>query len=259
MSAVLVLGAGLTVFAASSNTDTSAADSSNRSSANSTSEKTKPKDSVHVSATGIAASVLGKTEDEIKEAVKSGLSLYQQLTDAGKLDAFKTAYLAELKTKLDAAVTAGTLTQAETDEKYASKQAEIAAWDGSTELSKGGKDKGGEAKDSTNVNVIKVAASVLGKTEDEIKESVKSGKIGDLLVAAGKVDEFKTAYLAETKSKLDAAVTAGTLTQAEADEKYAAETTKMDAYDGTIHLCGGKDHSKMFEKKDKASIDSSDA
>jgi len=257
-----MVGAGVTVLAASSNSNSS--DGSDTNSTSSSSEKTKPKDSVHVSATGIAASVLGKTEDEVKEAVKSGTSLYQQLTDTGKLDAFKTAYLAELKTKLDAAVTAGTLTQTEADAKFTSKQAEITAWDGTSELSKGGKDKGekgkgGEAKDSTHVNVIKVAASVLGKTEDEIKESVKSGKVGDLLVAAGKVDEFKTAYLAEAKSKLDVAITAGTLTQAQADEKYTAEKTKMDAYDGTTHLCGGKDHSKMFEKKDKANTDSSDA
>jgi hypothetical protein len=70
-----------------------------------------------------------------------------------------------------------------------------------------------------------------------------------LLVSAGKVDEFKTAYLAELKSKLDAAVTAGTLTQEKADEMYASGKEKMDAYDGTTHLCGGSDHSKMFERK----------
>ncbi len=101
----------------------------------------------------------------------------------------------------------------------------------------------------TRVNVISVAASVLGKTEAEVKDAVKSGKVGDLLTAANKMTEFKTAYLAEAKTKLDAAVTAGTLTQPQADEKYAAEKAKMDAYDGTTHLCGGTDHSKMFKHK----------
>jgi len=106
-------------------------------------------------------------------------------------------------------------------------------------------------KAGVHVNVISVAASVLGKTEEEVKTSVKAGKVGDLLAAAGKVEEFKTAYLDQLKTRLDAAVTAGTLTREQADEKYASGKEKMDAYDGTTHLCGGKDHSKMLEKRSK--------
>jgi hypothetical protein len=103
-------------------------------------------------------------------------------------------------------------------------------------------------KSDARVDVISAAASVLGKTEEEVKESVKTSKVGDLLVEAGKVDEFKAAYLAEAKSKLDAAVTVGSLTQEQADEKYAEAKDKIDAYDGTMHLCGGADHSKFGEK-----------
>ncbi len=119
----------------------------------------------------------------------------------------------------------------------------------STDSAKPSREKGTKAG---GVNVISIAASVLGKTEDEVKEAVKTGKVGDLLVAAGKVDAFKTAYLTEAKTKLDAAVSAGTLTQAQADEKYAEQKAKIDAYDGTTHLCGGADHSKMFERKTKS-------
>jgi hypothetical protein len=111
-----------------------------------------------------------------------------------------------------------------------------------------GEKKHAGGKSGVRVDVISVAASVLGETGEEVKESVKAGKVGDLLVEAGKVDEFKAAYLAEAKSKLDAAVTAGSLTQAQADEKYAEAKDKMDAYDGTTHLCGGTDHSKFGEK-----------
>jgi mannitol-specific phosphotransferase system IIBC component len=114
-------------------------------------------------------------------------------------------------------------------------------------------------KDSVNVSVIKVAASVLDITEEEIKSTIKTGKVGDLLAAADKVDEFKTAYLAELKSKLDAAVTAGTLTQEEADAKYASGEEKMDGYDGTTHLCGGHDHSKMSDRKSKKSSSDSNS
>lgn len=248
VSILVILSTGVTALAAASN-DSSTEGADAKGSNSSASEKTKSNHGVHVSATRIASSVLGKTEDEIRAAVKSGTSLGQQLTDAGKLDHFKSAYLAEYKSKLDAAVAAGALTQAQADQKYASKQSEIDAWDGSEELSKHGRGHSGKEHDATGVSVIAVAATVLGKTEDEIKQSVKSDKVGTLLLEAGKLDAFKKAYLAESKSKLEAAVTAGTFTQQQADEKYAEEQTKMQSYDGTTHLCGGEDHSKMFEKK----------
>ncbi len=104
-------------------------------------------------------------------------------------------------------------------------------------------------KSGVHVNVLSLAASVLGKTEDEVKEVVKTGKVGDLLVAVGKVEEFKTKYLEEVKQKLDAAVTEGKITQEQADEKYATSQEKMSTYDGTTHLCGGIDHSKMVREK----------
>lgn len=113
-------------------------------------------------------------------------------------------------------------------------------------------EKGKKGNKSSGVNVISVAAKVLDKTTDEVREAVKTGKVGDLLVAAGKVDAFKTEYLAQIKATLDEKVTAGALTQTEADEKYAAAKTKMEAYNGTTHLCGGTDHSKMFEKKNSS-------
>ncbi|MDR3240086.1 MAG: hypothetical protein LBT44_08385 [Clostridiales bacterium] len=100
-------------------------------------------------------------------------------------------------------------------------------------------------------DVVSIAASVLGISKDELKASLQTGKIGDLLLAAGKLDEFKTAYLSAVKSKLDAAVADGSLTQEKADEKYAAAQAKMAAYDGTEHLCGGKGHHGKKEKTEK--------
>ncbi len=137
----------------------------------------------------------------------------------------------------------------------ANSESSSAADSSSSDVSAAPKDKGPRGsrgqKDGTHVDVLSVAASVLGKTVDEVKEAVKDGKVGDLLIAANKVEAFKEAYLAQAKSKLDAAVAAGTLTQEEADVKYAKAEEKMTAYDGTQHLCGGKDHSKMFEKRNR--------
>lgn len=112
--------------------------------------------------------------------------------------------------------------------------------------------KSGRRKIGTRVSATSIAASVLGVTDDEVKESVKTGKVGDLLIAADKVDAFKSEYLSQTQAKLSAAVTAGTLTQAQSDEKYAEVKAKMDAYDGTTHLCGKSDHSEMSAGKTKS-------
>jgi hypothetical protein len=243
-----LLAGGVSIAAvAAAGTNTAASDSTKAA------DSGTKKGGTHVSTSSVAATVLGKTEAELKAALKDS-SLGKLLIAAGKLNTFKAAYLAEYKTKLDAAVTAGALTQAQADEKYTAKKSTIDAWDGSTDLTtkpaKGEKstDKSKGSK-GVRVDVIGVAASVLGKTTDEVKTSVKNGKLGDLLLAAGKLDAFKVAYLAEAKAKLDAAVTAGTLTQAQADEKYATEKAKMDTYDGTTHLCGGTDSHKTHSGK----------
>jgi hypothetical protein len=253
--AVLLLTGGVSITAmAATGTDSTTSESA----VTADSDKGRggdKKSATHVSKTSVAATVLGKTEAEMETALKDS-TLGKLLTDAGKLSAFKTAYLAKYKAKIDAAVKAGTLTQAQADEKYTAKKTSITAWDGSTDLSLGhakgdrtsDTSKAGKSGKSLRVDVIALTADLLGKTTDEVRDAVKDGKVGDLLIEAGKVEQFKTAYLAEVKTKLKAAVTAGTLTQAEADEKYATEKTKMAAYDGSTHLCGGKDHSKFGEK-----------
>ncbi|MDR2354898.1 MAG: hypothetical protein LBE16_01750 [Clostridiales Family XIII bacterium] len=111
--------------------------------------------------------------------------------------------------------------------------------------------RGGGAK----ADVISVAASVLGVSVDTVKASVKTGKVGDLLLAADKVEAFKAEYLAVTKAALTAAVAESGLTQERADAKYAEAQAKMEAYDGTAHLCGGADHGKMFESAAKPESD----
>lgn len=111
-------------------------------------------------------------------------------------------------------------------------------------------------KGSGGVNVISVAASVLDMEKDEVKEAVKDAKVGDLLLAENKLDEFKQAYLDTAKTKLDEAVAAGSKTQAEADEKYAEYEQKMAGYDGTTHLCGKADHSNMFRQEQQEPSDS---
>lgn len=251
---ICATGSSLAVYAAT-NTTTKAAESTvETDTAKAKSESSTDSGKTHSKRMGgyvdtltVAASVLDQTEAEIKTALGDSGTIGDLLIKAKKLDAFKTAYLKEAKKNLDAAVTAGTITQTEADEKYKSYQERMAEYDGSAALK--GESKGGSKRDHkggrshSNVNVVSIAATVLDKTEAEIKTEVgETGKIGDLLIAANKLEAFKKAYLSALSTELKASVTAGSLTQEQADEKYATEKEKMAAYDGTTHLCGGKGH-----------------
>ena len=74
------------------------------------------------------------------------------------------------------------------------------------------------------------AATYLGTTEAELHAQLETGKsLADVAKAKGKsVDGLEKALAAEMKKKLDAAVKAGRLTQAQADEMQARMTEHLD-------------------------------
>jgi hypothetical protein len=124
--------------------------------------------------------------------------------------------------RLDAAVAAGKITQAEAD---AMKQR--AAQDGGLPFFGGrhggfGHDRGGLSLDA--------AATFLGLTQAELRTQLESGKtLADITKAKGKtVDYLKQALTTALKTKLDAAVKAGQLIQAQADEMQARMTSHLD-------------------------------
>ena len=77
---------------------------------------------------------------------------------------------------------------------------------------------------------LEAAAAYLGLTEAELRTELESGKtLAEIAKAKGKsVDDLKKALTAELKKKLDAAVKAGKLTQAQADEIQARMTERLD-------------------------------
>ena len=74
------------------------------------------------------------------------------------------------------------------------------------------------------------AATYLGLTEAELRTQLESGKtLAQIAKAQGKsVDGLEKALAADAKTKLDAAVKAGTLTQAQADEILKRTTEHLD-------------------------------
>lgn len=77
---------------------------------------------------------------------------------------------------------------------------------------------------------LSAAATYLGLTEDQLRTQLQSGKsLADIAKAQGKsVDGLKQALTADLKTKLDAAVKAGRLTQAQANDILTRVSASLD-------------------------------
>src|SRR3954453_3870584 len=120
-----------------------------------------------------------------------------------------------LQNRVDAAVAAGRITKAEGDALKARIQAGDAPF-----LFGGGPHHGGPGFGHHHGPGLDAVAKYLGITEAQLRTELQNGKtLADVAKAHGKtVDGLVNALVDEAKTKLDAAVKAGKLTQAEANQ-----------------------------------------
>ena len=86
-----------------------------------------------------------------------------------------------------------------------------------------------------------IVSDLTGQPLDDVTDAREAGETyGAQAADAGKLDEFKKARLEQCKLALDEAVKEGRITQAEADELYAAMEARMEACtgDGSGAGCG---------------------
>ena len=136
-------------------------------------------------------------------------------------DALKQA----LANRVDAAVKAGTLTQAQGTELKAQIQADAFPLFGGRGFGPGGHRGGGFG------HHLDVAASYLGGTEAALRTSLEGGKtLAQVAKDKGKsVDGLVAALVADETKELDAAVTAGWLTKAQRDERVSGLKERVTA------------------------------
>ena len=143
------------------------------------------------------------------------------LNDAAKQlgvepSALSAALKKALENRVDAAVAAGRLTKAQGDElKQRIESGDAPLF--------GGPGRGFGFHEEGPFGGLDAAASYLGMTEAQLRTQVESGKsLADVAKAQGKsVDGLVQALVDAAKTKLDAAVTAGRLTQSQADSILA--------------------------------------
>jgi hypothetical protein len=163
-----------------------------------------------VAGAGAAIAANGSTPQGESQAVVNDAAKQLGVTPAKLSDALEQA----LANRIDAAVTAGTLTEAQGKELKAQIQAGTFPLFGGPGFGPGGH----------HVRMfghhLDAAASYLGVTETALRASLESGKtLAQVAKEQDKsVDGLVSALVADEKKELDAAVTAGRLTKAQRDE-----------------------------------------
>ena len=172
----------------------------------------------------VAATSLVDPEQESKAVIDDAASqLGVQPSELS--DALEQALLK----RVDAALAAGRITQAQADELKQRIQSGDYPLIGSVLGHRGGPGHG--------FGHLDAAASYLGLTEAELRTQLESGKtMADVAKAQGKtVEGLVAALVADEKKELDEAVAAGRLTQAQADAMLAdAKSRFTDMVNGTF-------------------------
>lgn len=182
----------------------------------------------HVELRGLdaAASYLGVTEEQLRTEIASGKSLAEVAKAKGKaVDGLVDALVADAKTKIAAAVTAGRLSQGEADRVTASLEEHVTELVNSNIAPRVGPGRGfgfGFGHERL-FGGLDAAASYLGITEAQLRKELMSGKtLADVAEAKGKsVDGLVDALTADAKKRLEDAVAAGRVTKADADAALA--------------------------------------
>ncbi|WP_269884890.1 hypothetical protein [Paenibacillus gyeongsangnamensis] len=170
------------------------------------------------------ATILGVDENAVMDAVKSGKTLAAFAAEKGVSEDVLLQKLTDARTKaIDAAVTAGKLTQAQADKEKANLADHLKKEVESTGFGKG---RGGDMHEGFGGfggGAFKEVATILGVDESAVMDAVKSGKtLAAFAAEKGVTEDVLLQKLTDTRTKaIDAAVTAGKLTQAQADKEKA--------------------------------------
>ena len=168
-----------------------------------------------------AAKYIGITEAQLRTELQNGKTLAEVAKAHGKtVDGLVAALVANAKAKLDAAVKAGKLTQSQANEMLADLKERVTDFvNGNVPAKPFGPGGFGHHAGPD----LDAAASYLGITEEQLRTELQNGKtLAEVAKAHGKtVDGLVDAIVAQAKTKVDAAVKAGKLTQSEANEMLA--------------------------------------
>jgi len=170
----------------------------------------------------LVSATIGVDSATIKSRLQAGESLAQ--IAGTKKDALIAALGADETKRIDAAVTAGTLTAAQATELKANLVAhvteEVNAVGGKGPFGKGPKGPKGGPLGADRAAIETLVSTTIGVDTATIKSRLQAGE-SLAQIAGAKKDALIAALVADETKRIDAAVTAGTLTAAQATELKA--------------------------------------
>jgi len=197
----------------------------------------------------VVAKAIGISETELNTALSGGQTI-AAVAKAHNVDVQKVidALVADKKDEVAAAVAAGAITQAQADQElanatqFATDQANGTGFGPGGRGGRGGGHGFGGGRNET-VSDASVVAKAIGITEAQLNTALQSGQTVAAVAKAHNVtvQTVIDALVADGKTEIAAAVKAGTMTQAQADQELANLTARVtDQVNGTGFGPGGK-------------------
>jgi len=200
-----------------------------------------------VSDASVAAKAIGITEADLNTALSGGQTV-AQVAKAHNVDVQTVidALVADKKDEVAAALKAGTITQAQVDQQLANATQFVTDQVNGTGFGPGGHGRDGMGghggPGGLDADDLTAAAKALGMTEADLTTALDSGKTASAVAKEKGVDVQKVidAISAADKAEFAAAVKAGTMTQAQADQMLANLTAHVtDEVNGVAGGPGG--------------------
>lgn len=161
------------------------------------------------------ATLLGITEKQLENELDTGVSLLTVATNHGITQDALVAFLTtEATARIDAAVTAGKITQAQADEMKAAMPAKIEAFINRIEPRTRKPEKHDRAPEPIGDLITKKdVATAIGITEDQLERELKGVSVADVALAHGVAIQTLSDTLNNVAvARIDAAVAAGKIT-----------------------------------------------
>lgn len=198
------------------------------------------------------ATILGVEESAVQEALQAGKTLAAFAEEKGLA---KADYLSKLvaaeTTAINAEVTAGKLTQEQADKKLADLSDQLTKQIEGTKGAFPGGDRGGKdmAKGMGHgSNLVEQTATILSVEPSVVQEAVKAGQtLSAFAVEKGLTEaDYVAKLVAAETTAIQAEVTAGKLTQEQADKRLTGLSDRITKQVQSTRPEGGQDQGRGF-------------
>lgn len=176
----------------------------------------------HAATLQLATSLLGKSAKEIADNEKKGRTLGEQLSDAGKLEAFKQGLRKQARSVAKRLVTDEAFAPDIANDLLVDVESHLTVWEQAPET----------AAASPFGGRLDRIAELLNLTESEVLTALKTRSLGALLSEQGKLEAYKETLLQDTQAQFARRVEDGEMQAEAAASIYGNLQNRLRDWDG---------------------------